>query len=385
MKTKILLLALFSIHFCATAQITTKEISTEKEYKKPIVYDSTYFFYKPDVDFKEYVNQRIYILPKSETNKNDGSRFFYKKDVYNSNLRAGLIYQPILDSLINGNQIKHSTLENKYLKIVDIKAKSDWEGYITDFSIKLYDEENQDTIFYCPTSSRSLTGTPFILVGFFEYSKNKFVGNDFIAKDSISEYTSNNGYFTSEPLIDINSGEKIKCMENSKWTCTEITLVDVKRNNNYFIPVLVFKDNLNREIIVNFAKYIYNKDYYDEKNIFSGTKATIDNFYSKEEYEFLKLQKQEQEKLKIQKEHELEIAKQKRLERLISMYGSKYANLIVNEKVSIGMTKEMCEEAWGTPFETDKVILENGTYEVWLYSYKTFLYFEKDILKLIKE
>jgi len=383
-----LLLALFSIHFCATAQITTKEISAEKEYKKPIVYDSTYFFYKPDVDFKEYVNQRIYILPKSVTNKDDGYRYFYTSNVSGGYGDNSIIYKPNLESSSNIKPTQYNSLANKYLRIIDIEARGDWQGY-NDFWIKLYHEENHDTIFYCPPSTicryRTLTKIPFILVGFFEHNKNKFVGDDFFAKDSISEHTSYNGYFNSQPLIEITSGEKIKCMENSKWTCTEITLVDVKKDYKYFIPVLIFKDNSNREIIVNFAKYIYNKDYNEEINVYSATKAIIDNFYSKEEYEFLKLQKQEQEKLKIQKELELEIAKQKRLEKLISKYGSKYANLIVNEKVSIGMTKEMCKEAWGTPFETDKVILENGTYEVWSYSYKTFLYFEKDILKLIKE
>lgn len=383
-----LILALSFIQFCAIAQISTREITEEKKYAKPLTYDSTYFFYKPDVDFNTYLNQRIFILPKSSINKEDGYRYFYTKNIIGGYGDNSIVYMPNLESSSNIKPTQYSALANKYLRILDIETRSSWDGY-SDLSVKLYHEENEDTIFYCPPSSicqyRNLTDIPFIMVGFFEYSKNKFVGKEFIAKDSISEYTSYKGNFSSEPLIDINSGEKIKCKENSKWICTEITLVDVKKDYKYLVPVLVFKDNLNREIIVNFAKYIYNKDYNEEKNIFYATKAIIDDFYSKEEFDFLKLQEQEQQKLKIQMEQKLEMANQKRLEKLTNKYGSKYANLIFKEKVVIGMSKVMCKEAWGAPYQIDKVTLEDGTYEVWSYNYNTLLYFENDILKLIKE
>ncbi len=382
MKTKILTFALSLIQLFAIAQISTREIVDEKEYERPLIYDSTYFFYKSDIDFKVYLNQRIYILPKSANNELDGYTDFYTEKV-------SVGYGPIDSYTYKPNQnslTEYNILENKYLKILDVGVKGDWNGY-NEFWFKLFHEENHDTIFYCPPSAlceyRALSEMPFILEGFFEYNKNKFVGKYFIAKDSISEHTAFNGLYSRDPLIDITSGEKIKCEKGSKWLCSDITLVDLKSTYSYYVPVLIFKDDLNREIMVSFAKYIHNEA--DDGTYIFNTKAKIDNFYSMEEYQFLNLQKQEQEKLRIQLEKELEAKRKAKNEKLINKYGNKYANLIINKKVVVGMTKEMCSESWGKPYETDRVTMEDKLYEVWTYDFKTFLYFENDVLKLIKE
>ena len=49
------------------------------------------------------------------------------------------------------------------------------------------------------------------------------------------------------------------------------------------------------------------------------------------------------------------------------------------------MTKEMCKESWGKPLKIDVLTTESSKYEVWQYEYKTFLYFEDGILRIIKQ
>ena len=44
--------------------------------------------------------------------------------------------------------------------------------------------------------------------------------------------------------------------------------------------------------------------------------------------------------------------KQERLKNLTSKYGTEMASVIAEHKVKIGMTQEMCREAWGTPYQT---------------------------------
>ena len=61
-------------------------------------------------------------------------------------------------------------------------------------------------------------------------------------------------------------------------------------------------------------------------------------------------------------------------EQLVQKYGIELSTQIMNKMVVLGMTTEMCQEAWGTPFDTCKTSsLETTT--VWIYGYKTYLYF----------
>ena len=75
--------------------------------------------------------------------------------------------------------------------------------------------------------------------------------------------------------------------------------------------------------------------------------------------------------------------KAKRKTELTKKYGASNANLIVEGKVRIGMTKAMCEEAWGTPDKINKTIGPWGTHEQWVYG-SSYLYFEENKLTTIQ-
>lgn len=90
--------------------------------------------------------------------------------------------------------------------------------------------------------------------------------------------------------------------------------------------------------------------------------------------------------LKIVREKKYEIWKKE----MISKYGKENGELIINEKVKIGFTKEMCGEAWGAPIEVDKtimrgIIMERWTYDFYLNYEYSFLYFVNGVLELIHE
>ena len=60
---------------------------------------------------------------------------------------------------------------------------------------------------------------------------------------------------------------------------------------------------------------------------------------------------------------------------MIAKYGLEIGQLIGNKRVAIGMTKEMCKNAWGHPMNTYRTTTKHGQSEVWCYSYKTRIYF----------
>ena len=79
-------------------------------------------------------------------------------------------------------------------------------------------------------------------------------------------------------------------------------------------------------------------------------------------------------KQKAQKRKEIE-EKQATKEALVAKYGSQFGELVAKKQVSIGMSKEMCREAWGIPVNTYRTTTSFGQSEVWCYNYKTRVYF----------
>lgn len=78
------------------------------------------------------------------------------------------------------------------------------------------------------------------------------------------------------------------------------------------------------------------------------------------------------------------IQKQKRKELLYKKYGQTNGKLISEGKVKIGMTKEMCIDAWGKPKSVNKSSGAWGVHEQWVYGLKTYLYFEGNKLTSIQ-
>lgn len=58
--------------------------------------------------------------------------------------------------------------------------------------------------------------------------------------------------------------------------------------------------------------------------------------------------------------------------------------LIQQEKVKIGMSKDECVLSWGKPKDINETIFENSISEQWVYE-KNYLYFENGVLKTIQD
>ena len=94
----------------------------------------------------------------------------------------------------------------------------------------------------------------------------------------------------------------------------------------------------------------------------------------------------EEKRLKKEAERRAKIEKEKREYKtsLITRFGEDNARTILNKKVKIGFTKEMCIEAWGRPYDINRTITAYCVYEQWVYGIGCYLYFEGDILKTIQ-
>ena len=71
---------------------------------------------------------------------------------------------------------------------------------------------------------------------------------------------------------------------------------------------------------------------------------------------------------------------QDRPNKLMKKYGEKIAQKILNGRVEIGMTADMCIEAWGKPDRVNTTIIVGLKSEQWVYGITHFLYFENGVL-----
>lgn len=87
-----------------------------------------------------------------------------------------------------------------------------------------------------------------------------------------------------------------------------------------------------------------------------------------------KMKQREQQKQKAKKRQE-NAEKQAAKNTLIAKYGSQFGELVAKRQVAIGMSNEMCRDAWGRPMNTYRTTTKYGQCEVWCYNYKTKVYF----------
>ena len=95
----------------------------------------------------------------------------------------------------------------------------------------------------------------------------------------------------------------------------------------------------------------------------------------------------EEQRKKKEAEYKAKIEKEKREYEasLINKYGKEKALLILDGKVRLGFTKEMCLESWGKPYAINRTVTSYGTDEQWVYGLWCYLYFEDGILTAIQD
>lgn len=156
-----------------------------------------------------------------------------------------------------------------------------------------------------------------------------------------------------------------------KYKCTE--LVYSGKENQYMVPSFVLKGD-DEDLILPLSL---------APSLFSYEIEPYDLTERRDEHTFDKLQLAEATVYEAKLEKE-KLAKEEVQKQLIKKYGRTYGTLISEGKVKIGMTKEMCIDAWGKPKSVNKSSGAWGVHEQWVYGLKTYLYFEGNKLTSIQ-
>lgn len=367
---KITLLLCLLTPFIVNAQISIKEDVKNSPVLKPKNYDSlsnfkyeydeSYSNYnqsttkdesidKSDHELLQYIGQTIYFVPCPKCEDADAFEKLSFHYIHNSSSEG---------------------FRGKYFKIFNFEFDDKNKPYGGTIKMYLLDQ-NKDSLYVQATRQEWHWGRiqEFIILGYYEKQKQKHVGKSFLAQ---------NIYGNAIPeTFDINTGQAIKILHGDEWLCKSLDYLNT--GLSYYQLFLTFSNNSGAEIKVRIRKI-------------KGDASSIldmDNFIDKEKYlkeqELAKLSLEEKKKKEQESTYNHQLERKKWETNILSKYGDNYGNLIIANKVVLGMTQEMCAAAWGQPYDKNITIVSGLTHEQWVYSYKTYLYFDNGKLTGIQK
>lgn len=315
----ITIIILWSSNICF-GQITKTKVNATATEKDVIPYDSLENYLGEDA--YKYLGQDLYLKGKSEDMRDSGYSGFFL-DHNGSSSDPQNIYKPQPKAFLP--ESNYDDLAEKYFKVLDVFYKDEKRSYeknITNcFILKLQNKENNDTIYYRYDHKSIFPNFPFIVVGYFEKLKQQYIGKQYIFRNEILGETR-----------DINTGKIITFKLRDKWECVDVTIDDI-----YYFLNLSLKNSRGEQFL--FPINFFN----DTSGIFTP----------------------------------------KEVQKYTQKFGKVRFDQILKSEAIIGMTKEMCELAWGKPKDINITILKNSTKEQWVYSYN-YLYFKNGILYSIQ-
>lgn len=211
----------------------------------------------------------------------------------------------------------------------------------------------------------------WVVLGHYEKMKSKYINKDFVYIGTDNVYLRNT-WDKANGLINIETDTvTTNIKKGSVWTCVGIQVKPRKKDDNMLLDkrspiVLIF----NNETYGKHYCYLESSNGSPYENLNSGSITQIcGRFQLKSQYDKIVA--------------ETAAKKAKRKTDLINKFGAANAELILQGKVKIGMTKEMCLEAWGHPEDINKTVGSWGTHEQWVYG-SSYLYFEGNKLTSIQ-
>lgn len=212
----------------------------------------------------------------------------------------------------------------------------------------------------------------WVVLGYYEKQKEKYIGKEFVYINLARK--------TVDGLFSLDADTVTAGIEKeSVWKCVDVA-VKIRtasmwkyEHDDNRCPVVLVLDN------PKYGKhYCYIEDKFgwhfdDEKEIYKassyGLPLICGKFIDKASYDHI-LALNAQQKAQKRKE-------------LTRKFGKTNADLILDGIIEIGMTKEMCREAWGEPDEINTTITAYGTTEQWCYGF-SYVYFKGNRITVIQ-
>lgn len=211
----------------------------------------------------------------------------------------------------------------------------------------------------------------------------------------------NSGYVFTDALTN----EKLKILDSIFVVKDVVLKVTDDNSRNFVYCILEGEHTGSFSINIDYLKYSTNVfDYYrlhclseithlDKPIAISASdnlSYSLFALYTTDDYKYIKQQAskviKQREDYKKQQQIEADNARKRHLQqleqekisfkqRMIEKYGEKYGTLVGQRQISVEMTIDMVDDAWGYPMNKYRTTTKHGQSEVWCYNYKTRVYF----------
>lgn len=374
MKRKCILLITLLASYFANSQIQIQRVKTIEKRDTLITYnDNNNIEYQKNLDdYKQYIGLDVLFLPFNP------NHFRYQKRVDDS--ISNCFYKLNADGFLISKIMKHDDIEGKTFKIIDFhieESKSEVTNIISKHGcfILLDIDDKQFHLYKIPFDKKFNSiwpsyspydnNQPFITIPYLKKFKEKFQNEYFIFKDQFYlDYKYN--------FVDINNGVNVEVNPLDSFKCIDLRIMDAEKDIYFMQPYLIFQNNDNNQIRVSFVKNIAERDY----NKFNPTIIDIEKEYNRDSDFYLLSDIQAKEQEEIRKKLENDLEEKERKQECIRLFGNYYGKLIGDRKVQTGMSKNMCEYAWGKPSSINTSTGSYGVHEQWVYGDNSYLYFE---------
>lgn len=321
MKLKLTILMTVLMATAIFGQIKTTKIAPKTDKFDSTPYDSTQNYLRKDV--YKYLGQDLYVIGKPEgIFRESGYENFVTNYSIDSYRNKSVVYKS--NNYFNST---YDELAGKYFKVIQVikhpRVDDNEVLYGSKFFLKLVGKENKDTVYF-EYESKYEHNYPFIIVGFFEKQKKAFVGKQFIFQDFVLKGSPN-----------IKTGENISIVTGQIWKCIDLTVEE-----RYYNLSLLIENPLGEKTTISYDHVF---DSLDKGRVFSKNGA----------------------------------------ENYIKRFGKENFNTILQAKVKVGMTTEMCKLSWGRPKSINETITSGNKTEQWVYK-DNYLYFDNGILTAIQ-
>ena len=220
---------------------------------------------------------------------------------------------------------------------------------------------------------------PVVVEGLIEKYRAAYVGREFFltkCKPETPGYVS--GYFGLQAKT--MQGEENRLNFGTELKCLDLRLIG--DGTGYAVPAFVFerKEDSVRTYI---PLCRYPTPFGVEGYTLGSDRAFMEELIctpSEEVYAQRAEEARKRAEARLQQEKE----QKERKAALYRKYGKATAELILEGKVRIGMTREMCREAWGSPEDVNTMSGSWGVHEQWVYGTNSYLYFENGTLASIQ-
>lgn len=317
---------------------------------------------------------------------------------------GGSISQNELKTLLNQNRLEGKTIKINSNRIKIVYCLSDTESSNKYYlPIPAWIEDRLLPISYFNFICEELKGRDV----FMTYSGDKSQGTGF--------YRSAGAHKELKDALT----DKIVYQRDTLFRCVDV-IVDAKEDGSHMKVCCVLEGKNTGKVALNVVRCIESKDEdkYDDPNLLCYYKSSNDNwtiwqeaYNQKKEgtlfrgrhfdvaypggnniigYAYRRIVKVDdlasifndtKKHLVDAADHQKRVAaryyawKTLRLYNLSQKYGEEYGSLISDHKVAIGMTPEMCKEAWGHPIRILTGQNELGDYKAWVYNFNRYIYF----------